>query len=1102
MSFLVTLLTSTPYILFPQSLVGRLVGIVWWLALAAFSISLLRRSSQYNRPVQDQKKAVLGGLLFAVPLTSLFFGLHFPSDTILVTGQVISWMLLSALPWVLAAGILGPLSAAGLAAFSGLLLALWNTHNAFTIVEFPLFAIGFSLAVQQRYRTSFFQYLRHPFVSALLLALFYPYIDLLNLVILVDANLTTRIEMGLLGVGQSAIASGGALLIAALISEGVARLFPSMWGQRDGIQLSPAERSLQTRFFFRAGPLAAIIFVMVIAGTWVLTKNAYRSLIRERMSNIAGLAAEFVPHYLETGGNLINRIAADPRLRESDAETLPIILAEDMRSFPFFRRLILLDKTGNLTAKYPALEYDPAIAPPDEQVGIQLALNGVPSQAYSIPADLPTQTAQLSFITLVSDESGEMQGVLIGRADLEGHPLLQPLWSAFEGLEEEGGKAILLDEHGRIVFHTASDAAFTSYTSPISDAAGFFEEVEPSMTRQYVYYQPVAGQPWVVILTMPALRAPPFVLGVIIPMLVIILLLSGAAVIVFRFGLQSATHSLEDLAVHAGNLAQGHFDATLPTERNDEVGRLNRAFEQMRLSLKAQMEELNRLLLVSQGVASSLELDEAVRPVLQAALDMGACVARVVISSTVLPELGGNGQAPIRFGLGASGEAFSSFDEQILALTRQQDKLVLNNPTRPRLLTFDPGAPRPQALLAAALRHENQYYGSFWVAYDQPHIFSDSEVRFYVALANQAAIATANARLYLNADIGRQRLAAILASTPDPVLVTDQQNRLLLANPAAMRAFGIGAEWDEGLPVDQVVAQEDLLGLLKSNQEEKSSIEVALKDGKVYSATASSVVTDGQLVGRVCLLRDITSFKNLDSLKTDFVATVSHDLRSPLTLMRGYATMLELVGELNEQQSSYVKKIIDGVERMNHLVSNLLDLGRIEAGIGLDLAMIPIYEVVEKTVGALQVQATQKRVKVKIEAPHQTIPLLEADQELLLRALYNLLDNAIQFTDSGGQVVISLEASPDRMLIKVRDTGMGIAPVDLPHVFEKFYRGAQQLGKTHRGTGLGLAIVKSIAERHGGRVWVESQLGKGSTFFLSFPLRQLKGGSASEKTEK
>jgi signal transduction histidine kinase len=259
------------------------------------------------------------------------------------------------------------------------------------------------------------------------------------------------------------------------------------------------------------------------------------------------------------------------------------------------------------------------------------------------------------------------------------------------------------------------------------------------------------------------------------------------------------------------------------------------------------------------------------------------------------------------------------------------------------------------------------------------------------------------------------------------------------------------------------------------------------------------VFAEEQRVGRVCVMRDITHFRELDTLKSEFVATVSHDLRSPLTMLKGYTTMLEMVGELNEQQSHYMKHIKDSVDNMSHLVNNLLDLRRIEAGIDLRLEMLPVHNLVAKVTNGLQGQATQKRVQLSLQIPSQTVPLIEADSALLQQALHNLIENAIKYTDARGVVQVSVYTRQNGMIFEVSDTGIGIAPVDQSRLFEKFYRGGQSAPNKQHGSGLGLAIVKSIAQRHNGDVWVKSQLGKGSSFYLMIPLRQ---PSKSPKTRK
>jgi PAS domain S-box-containing protein len=217
-------------------------------------------------------------------------------------------------------------------------------------------------------------------------------------------------------------------------------------------------------------------------------------------------------------------------------------------------------------------------------------------------------------------------------------------------------------------------------------------------------------------------------------------------------------------------------------------------------------------------------------------------------------------------------------------------------------------------------------------------------------LASQTAVAISTSRAFMSAEIGRQRLAGILASSPDPILVTDQHNHLILANMAASQILGLHVEPEMEYPIERVIANKELQNLLRDTSIENKSVEISMGKGQIYLGAVSNLVADGQRIGRVCVLRDITRFKELDTLKSEFVSTVSHDLRTPLSLVRGYATMLEMVGQLNEQQTSYVQKIVGGVDSMTHLVNNLLDLGRVEAGVGLQLEMVSASDIADRAV--------------------------------------------------------------------------------------------------------------------------------------------------------
>jgi PAS domain S-box-containing protein len=787
-------------------------------------------------------------------------------------------------------------------------------------------------------------------------------------------------------------------------------------------------------------------------------------------------------------------MAGDSRLLSGLQEDLPGILAQDMRSVPYFRQLYLLDETGTPVAGYPEANFERIEPTPEEQTGIQLALRGVSIQTYTVPPLKNEGTAQISFLASVHDGTGQVKGVLLGRSDLATNPFTKPIIQAFQEMKDTGPEStggvngMILDENRRILYHPNSTRVMTTYLGKTSVASGFYDETGPDGTRNLVFFQPTMGRSWAVVLAVPAQRAQQLALTIAVPMLIMILFLAIVAIISLRLGLRVVTASLETLAFEAGRISQGQLDHTLPVHGVDEVGRLSQAFEQMRVSLKARLEELNRLLSVSQGVASSLEMKDTVRPILDAALSGSAWSARVVLTPD--PVLESEISQETHFGLGMATDDYAYLDDQLLALSRTHDRLVLPNLTRGKGLTFPSGKPRPGAILAVALRRENQYFGSLWIAYDRPKVFSEEEIRFLITLAGEAALAAANARLYSTAEIGRQRLGAILASTPDPVFVTDHQNRLLLTNPAAEQLPGLSGVVEIGKPVDKLIDHPGLLGMLIGDTDNSPTRELSLGNSKVYYTTVSSVVVEGQAVGKICILRDITHFKQLDTLKSDFVATVSHDLRSPLTLMRGYATMLQMVGELNDQQKGYVRKIITGVESMSRLVNNLLDLGRIEAGVGLQVETIGLAEVVDRVVNSLQLQAAQKNIQISRDLPEAGDTSIEVDPALFQQGLYNLVENAVKYTPVGGRVEVQGKIVDGLAIFEVRDNGIGIAPLDQPRLFEKFYRGGQREAYMQRGSGLGLAIVKSIVERHGGRIWVESTLGKGSVFSVEIPVRR------------
>ncbi len=227
------------------------------------------------------------------------------------------------------------------------------------------------------------------------------------------------------------------------------------------------------------------------------------------------------------------------------------------------------------------------------------------------------------------------------------------------------------------------------------------------------------------------------------------------------------------------------------------------------------------------------------------------------------------------------------------------------------------------------------------------------------------------------------------------------------------------------------------------------------------------------------------SSKSAEEFDYDLMSIVVHDLKAPIASVKGFIDMLEHLGPLNERQLQFVERALKGLERMEQLVADLLDLSRLDSGAPIEMKPCNLAQLIYETVEIYETAATEHNIAIDVSIPF--LPPIKANPPLLQRAISNLIGNAIKYNRDGGIVAIHAHQQDDLVMIDVKDTGAGIAPEDMEHIFERFFRAKRPDKKQISGTGLGLAIAAAVIERHGGRIWVESTLNEGSVFHVTLP---------------
>jgi PAS domain S-box-containing protein len=391
--------------------------------------------------------------------------------------------------------------------------------------------------------------------------------------------------------------------------------------------------------------------------------------------------------------------------------------------------------------------------------------------------------------------------------------------------------------------------------------------------------------------------------------------------------------------------------------------------------------------------------------------------------------------------------------------------------------------------------------GVIFVFRNYPGIFSSNDRALLQSFANQAAIAVDNAQLYQQVIQDKQRMDALLDSAADGILILSPAHTITRCNPAFARMLGASMKDIVGKSHEAVIDLKCHQNMLTLEQAEaggwpltpnatlyvegdlQRSSMVPLPVGITYAPLISP---EGNLLNIIATVRDITRFREAEEIKSTFISVISHELKTPVALIKGY------VGTLRREDANWDREIIkdslavieEEADRLTNLIENLLDASRLQAGgLSINPADVALNMLAERIAKRFQTQSSIH--KIIVEFP-ENFPIVNGDETRLEQVLANLVSNAIKYSPDGGEIRIRGQILPEQVIVCVSDQGPGVAPDDIPHIFDRFYR-SSIAKRTTKGAGLGLYLARAVIEAHGGRIWVDTQPGKGARICFSIP---------------
>ena len=535
------------------------------------------------------------------------------------------------------------------------------------------------------------------------------------------------------------------------------------------------------------------------------------------------------------------------------------------------------------------------------------------------------------------------------------------------------------------------------------------------------------------------------------------------------------------------SLGKGLLDLPTPIQVNslqEEV--LLSKIVDLRDKLTARQDLVNKALTVHIDDESIENRSAAMQDLLETTLAYGADSSRLIIYSTNLAQ--NSTLVKEKYCMGVKTEIFAPMDAILLNRMEKSDRLMLTDLKAKQYFGINDDFLMPKSLVAHCYELSLKETALFWIGFQDNHVFNSRETGFYEAVGQRAvSLLRGVEQLNLVTDQGAWLISAIDA-LPQAHFVLNTTNKLVFAN---QKGNALLVQFSSLFtPSGEISENEDFINFVNQNSASASSLSFRLAS-IAFQANYYPILAGKEQLGKVIQVVNAAEVSEVDRQKVQFLTNISHDLQAPLKLMRGYLLLLQNLGEFVPSQQKYLEKIHANVDNMDILTHKLLSLEQLDAKQTLSLDTVDIRKAIEEVLSVLALQANQKKLQLRTDFSGLKSDFITADRVLLQEAIFNIIDNAIKFSNNNAKVEIAVFKDDDFVYVQVEDFGKGISLMDREKVFNRFYRVEASDGFSMRGQGLGLSIAKEVAEKHGGRIELVSKLGEGSTFTLIIPLRNL-----------